>query len=214
MSCWYRTVDVIDVGDPTKRFVNLVRIGEGASSTIYLADDLQNSSHKVHTKNTHTHTHSLSTIYGILNGSDRFDQWQWQIALKVCNITAKNKQAIAHEMAIVRSNHQHGSMIDFYGCFLAGTQQVWIALEYMNGGALQNIVDAYQEFQLNERHIAHILWKVYRCESWSHCEGCTDCADQQTLLGLEYMHFSKYQIHRDIKVCITDQSLSPRVRLI
>lgn len=124
-----RAVDVVDAEDPRERYSNAVRIGSGASSTIFLADD-KRAGHKV--------------------------------ALKVTPITDKSKGAIAHEVTVMREN-KHANIIELYGCYYmaaASPPEVWIAIEYMDGGALQNVVDIFDQFRLTEQQIAHILWKV------------------------------------------------------
>jgi len=122
-------VDVVDAEDPRERYSNAVRIGSGASSTIFLADD-KRAGHKV--------------------------------ALKVTPITDKSKGAIAHEVTVMREN-KHANIIELYGCYYmaaASPPEVWIAIEYMDGGALQNVVDIFDQFRLTDQQIAHILWKV------------------------------------------------------
>ena len=55
-------------------------------------------------------------------------------------------------------------------------------MEYMGGGCLTDILEAFDTIRLSERHIAYIC--------------------RETLSALAYIH-SLHRIHRDIKVCLS-----------
>jgi len=107
-----------------------------------------------------------------------------ELALKIlqaADIAEPQRKAILLELrtfAKCRSDH----IVDFYGAFFH-ENCIYIALEYMNAGALSSILAAKKkavaDFQVPERLLANITWQV--------------------LDGLEYLHSEMHVIHRDIK---------------
>jgi len=71
----------------------------------------------------------------------------------------------------------HENIVRYYDSFLVD-DKLWVAMEYMGGGCLTDILEIYNHFQLSEEHMAFV------------------CAE--ILKGLRYIH-NYHRIHRDIK---------------
>jgi len=107
-----------------------------------------------------------------------------ELALKIMqagDIAEPQRKAILLELRTFskcRSPH----IVDYYGAFFHDNR-IYMALEYMNAGALSSILAAKKkatpDFHIPERLLANITWQV--------------------LDGLEYLHSEMHVIHRDIK---------------
>jgi len=87
----------------------------------------------------------------------------------------ENAKILITEVYIMKTSH-HASIIEYIDSF-ALDGQLWVVMEFMDGGCLTDVLE-YQSVLLTENHIAYI------------CE--------QALLGLAYIH-TLDRIHRDIK---------------
>ncbi|CAJ1441426.1 unnamed protein product [Effrenium voratum] len=107
-----------------------------------------------------------------------------ELALKIlqaADIAEPQRKAILLELRTFskcRSPH----IVDFYGAFFH-ENNIYMALEYMNAGALSATLAAKKkaipDFHVPDRLLANITWQV--------------------LDGLEYLHSEMHVIHRDIK---------------
>jgi len=88
----------------------------------------------------------------------------------------ENIKLITNEISIMKTS-VHPSIIEYIDSF-AVEGQLWVVMEFMDGGCLTDILDEYDTVSLTEPQIALVV--------------------KQTLLGLEYIH-SLNRIHRDIK---------------
>jgi len=88
----------------------------------------------------------------------------------------ENAKLITTEISIMKTS-RHASIIEYFDSY-AVEGQLWVVMEFMDGGCLTDILDEYESVSLTESQIALIC--------------------KQTLLGLEYIH-QHQRIHRDIK---------------
>jgi len=88
----------------------------------------------------------------------------------------ENLKLITTEISIMKTS-RHPSIIEYIDSY-AVEGQLWVVMEFMDGGCLTDILDEYESVALSESQIALIC--------------------KQTLLGLEYIHVLN-RIHRDIK---------------
>ncbi|GAM22823.1 hypothetical protein SAMD00019534_059980 [Acytostelium subglobosum LB1] len=97
-------------------------------------------------------------------------------AIKKMPLTQHNMKLLVTEIGILKSC-KHPNIIDYIDSYLVG-DSLWVAMEYMGGGCLTEVLDQFATVKLLESQIAYIC--------------------QETLKGLAYIH-SQYRIHRDIK---------------
>jgi len=96
--------------------------------------------------------------------------------VKKMELGKENSKLLITEIQIMKTS-QHTSIVKYFDCFLVGNQ-MWVAMEFMDGGCLTDILEVFESVQLSEEHIAYICKEV--------------------LSGLAYIH-SLHRIHRDIK---------------
>jgi len=99
------------------------------------------------------------------------------VAIKKMKLTPANTTLFTSEILIMK-NANHPNIVEYYDSFIVDKNILWVVMELMTGGCITDILEAFEEFPLNESHIARI------------------CLD--TLSGLNCVH-TLHQIHRDIK---------------
>eukprot|EP01132_Coremiostelium_polycephalum_P005425 gene5425-6767_t len=99
-----------------------------------------------------------------------------KIAIKKMPLNQQNMKLLITEIGIMRSC-KHPNIIDYVDSYLVG-DSLWVAMEYMGGGCLTEILDQFNTVKLTEAQIAYVCL--------------------ESLKGLAYIH-SQHRIHRDIK---------------
>jgi len=99
------------------------------------------------------------------------------VAVKVMKMNADNVKLLATEIGIMKTSH-HANIVDYVDSFMPSDKEMWVVMEYMGGGCLTDILEAFDVVRLSERNIAYIV--------------------RDTLRALSYIH-SLHRIHRDIK---------------
>jgi protein-serine/threonine kinase len=83
------------------------------------------------------------------------------------------KELIINEIYVMRDS-RHENIVNYLDSFLV-KNELWVVMEYMEGGSLTDVIDSNK---MNEKQIA--------------------CICRQTLSGLAHLH-DQNVIHRDIK---------------
>lgn len=98
-----------------------------------------------------------------------------KVAIKQMDLSHQpRKELIVNEILVMKES-QHPNIVNYLDSFLVKSNELWVVMEYMEGGALTDIID---NNTLEEDQIAAI--------------------SLETCKGLEHLH-SKNIIHRDIK---------------
>lgn len=100
-----------------------------------------------------------------------------QCAVKKMEINGENMKLLITEIGIMKTSH-HENIVDYCDSYMIDDRQLWVVMEYMNGGCLTDILELFEDIKMTEYQIA----------------AC--CRD--TLKALSYIH-SLHRIHRDIK---------------
>ena len=100
-----------------------------------------------------------------------------KVAVKKMPVNGDNVKLLATEIGIMKSSH-HPNIVDYIDSYMPTERTIWVVMEYMSGGCLTDILEAFDEIPLGEPQIAYIT--------------------RETLRGLAYIH-SFHRIHRDIK---------------
>ncbi|KAI5960018.1 STE20 [Candida theae] len=129
-------------GDPKELYVDLLKIGQGASGGVYIAHDV---------------THGNSTV-----------------AIKQMNLEQQPKKELIINEILVMKGSKHPNIVNYIDSYLV-KGDLWVIMEYMEGGSLTEIV-------------THSVMT----------EGQIGAVCRETLKGLKFLH-SKGVIHRDIK---------------
>jgi serine/threonine protein kinase len=99
-----------------------------------------------------------------------------QIAIKKMPLNAQNIKLLTSEIHIMKES-THPNVVRYLDSFRV-EDKLWVAMEYMGGGCLTEILEQFEDVQMAEGNIAWVC--------------------QETLKGLAYIH-SLHRIHRDIK---------------
>jgi len=99
-----------------------------------------------------------------------------QVAVKKMPLNAQNVKLLTSEIHIMKES-QHKNIVRYIDSFRVESQ-LWVAMEYMGGGCLTEILEQFDFVQMSEAHIAWVC--------------------KETLQGLKYIH-NLHRIHRDIK---------------
>lgn len=137
---------VVSKENPTALYQKIKKVGQGASGSVYVARPL-----------------------------GPLAQQHSQVAIKQIDLsTQPRKELIVNEITVMRES-QHPNIVNFLEAYLRGNSDLWVVMEYMEGGPLTDIIE---NNTLNEQQIATIC--------------------RETCKGLQHLH-SKSIIHRDIK---------------
>ncbi|RXK42212.1 STE/STE20/PAKA protein kinase [Tremella mesenterica] len=98
-----------------------------------------------------------------------------KVAIKQMDLAQQpRKELIVNEIIVMRESH-HPNVVNFLEAFLIRNSELWVVMEYMEGGALTDVIE---NNKLEERQISSICLETCR--------------------GLQHLH-SRSIIHRDIK---------------
>ncbi|KAI5951054.1 CLA4 [Candida jiufengensis] len=100
-----------------------------------------------------------------------------KIAIKQMDLNVQPRKELIINEILVMKDSQHKNIVNFLDSYLRKDTELWVIMEYMEGGSLTEIIEN-NEFKLNEKQIATICF--------------------ETLKGLQHLH-KKHIIHRDIK---------------
>jgi len=95
------------------------------------------------------------------------------VAIKKMTLNAQNIKLLTAEIHIMKESH-HPNVVRYFDSFRV-EDKLWVAMEYMGGGCLTEILEQFEHVHMREEHIAWVC--------------------QETLRGLEYIH-SLHRIHR------------------
>lgn len=98
-----------------------------------------------------------------------------KVAIKQMDLSAQpRKELIVNEILVMQESH-HSNIVNFLNAYLIKNGELWVVMEYMEGGALTDIID---NNEVEEDQIA--------------------CICRETCKGLNHLHQQSI-IHRDIK---------------
>lgn len=136
---------VVSGGDPNMLYQKIKKVGQGASGSVYVAKSLISPAGNA------------------------------KVAIKQMDLAHQpRKELIVNEILVMKES-SHPNIVNFLDSFLKGPGELWVIMEYMEGGALTDIID---NNRLTEPQIALIC--------------------RETCQGLAHLH-SQNIIHRDIK---------------
>lgn len=137
---------VVSSENPTALYQKLKKVGQGASGSVYVARPL-----------------------------GKLAQTHRQVAIKQIDLSNQpRKELIVNEITVMRES-QHPNIVNFLEAYLRGSNDLWVVMEYMEGGPLTDVIE---NNTMTEQQIATIC--------------------RETCRGLQHLH-SKSIIHRDIK---------------
>ena len=132
---------VVSPGDPNSSYTKIKKVGQGASGSVYVA--------KVNSGATH------SPAYAML--SQARGAPITRVAIKQMDLAHQpRKELIVNEILVMKES-THPNIVNFLDAFLRGNSELWVVMEYMEGGALTDVID---NNSLEEDQIATICHEV------------------------------------------------------
>jgi hypothetical protein len=160
---------VTSPADPNTLYQKIKKVGQGASGSVYVAKCLTPGS----------------------TGK--------KVAIKQMDLAAQpRKELIVNEILVMKES-QHPNIVNFLDSFLIKSTELWVVMEFMEGGALTDVID---NNTLEEDQISSICYEVSLHPSirgFITSQFLTRVLiSQQTCKGLQHLHAQSI-IHRDIK---------------
>lgn len=141
---------VVSPGDPNQSYTKLKKVGQGASGSVYVA--------KINS------SPASSMAASMLSGSGKNSA---RVAIKQMDLAHQpRKELIVNEILVMKES-QHPNIVNFLDAFLKGNSELWVVMEYMEGGALTDVIE---NNSLEEDQIATICFEVSFCagsQFWS-----------------------------------------------
>ena len=104
---------MVSQGDPTQLYTRIKKIGQGASGSVFLARP-----------NAKGYSDSV-------------------VAIKQMNLANQpRKELIVNEILIMRECGGHKNVVSFVDSYLVGLHNLWVVMEYMEGGKLTDVIDS------------------------------------------------------------------------
>lgn len=153
--------------DPTPYFHMVEKAGQGASGSVYLAERIQFP----------PITESYDEeIYNNIQVGDK-------VAIKQIILSKQPRKELIINEILVMKDSRHKNIVNFLEAYLKTEDDLWVVMEFMEGGSLTDIIDnspadPITHSPLTEPQIAYIV--------------------RETCQGLKFLH-DKHIIHRDIK---------------
>ncbi|SMN19514.1 similar to Saccharomyces cerevisiae YOL113W SKM1 Member of the PAK family of serine/threonine protein kinases with similarity to Ste20p and Cla4p [Maudiozyma saulgeensis] len=157
--------------DPSPYFKMIEKAGQGASGSVYLAE----------------------RVYLPPNINNRLSRYQNgespnvsigdKVAIKQMILSKQPRKELIVNEILVMKDSRHKNIVNFLEAYLKTEDDLWVVMEYMEGGSLTDIIENCQanttsHSPLMEPQIAYIV--------------------RETCQGLKFLH-DKHIIHRDIK---------------
>lgn len=114
-----------------------------------------------------------------------------KVAIKQMDLAQQPRKELIVNEIIVMKESQHPNVVNFLEAFLVKNNELWVVMEYMEGGALTDVIE---NNKLAEEQIASICLEVRTGVVSTQRIYLTI----QTCRGLQHLH-SRSIIHRDIK---------------
>ena len=119
-------------GDPKSCYEMIGKVGQGASGSVYVAR--------------YTAPAVRSRI-----------QTGMEVAIKQMDLTTQPKNdSIVNEIMLMKES-QHPNIVNFLDSYLVTERELWVVMEYMDGGALTDVI---ANNSLSEEHISRICREV------------------------------------------------------
>jgi serine/threonine-protein kinase CLA4 len=150
---------VVTSGDPNICYQKSKKVGQGASGSVYLAKVLNTAN-----------TPAAKAVIRQAGGAK-----DAKVAIKQMDLAHQpRKELIVNEILVMKES-SHLNIVNYIDSYLRGPNELWVIMEYMEGGALTDVID---NNTIEEDQIATIC--------------------NETCKGLEHLHRQNI-IHRDIK---------------
>ena len=134
---------VCTTGDPNTCYTKIKKVGQGASGSVYVAR--------------YTSQSPLRTKMALI-------QTGGKVAIKQMDLASQpRKELIVNEILVMKES-QHPNIVNFLDSYLVRGNELWVVMEFMEGGALTDVID---HNSLSEEQIASICHEVLSPNAFS-----------------------------------------------
>jgi serine/threonine-protein kinase CLA4 len=114
---------VVSNGDPNSSYTKIKKVGQGASGSVYVA----------------RYTSSIPLRTKMVNGT-QITQGH-KVAIKQMDLANQpRKELIVNEILVMKES-QHPNIVNFLDSYLVRGNELWVVMEFMEGGALTDVID-------------------------------------------------------------------------
>eukprot|EP01116_Phalansterium_solitarium_P005422 TRINITY_DN1702_c0_g1_i2.p1 TRINITY_DN1702_c0_g1~~TRINITY_DN1702_c0_g1_i2.p1 ORF type:complete len:374 (-),score=126.83 TRINITY_DN1702_c0_g1_i2:402-1523(-) len=89
-----------------------------------------------------------------------------RVAIKKMELNGDNIKLVITEIGMMQTS-RHANIVEYLDAYLVG-QQLWVAMEYVAGGCLTDLLELFEDVRLHEHHIAFIARESLRALSYIH----------------------------------------------
>jgi len=125
---------VVSPGDPRENLRNFVKIGEGSTGIVCIADDVNRKQ---------------------------------KVAIKQMNLKKQQRRELLFNEVVIMRDYHHQNIVNMLDAHLV-EDELWVVMEYLEGGALTDIVT---NMHMTEEQIATVCQKVLEALAYLHKEG-------------------------------------------
>jgi p21-activated kinase 1 len=153
-----RFEDIASSEDPRQLYQAVEKIGQGASGAVFLAWERREGGR--------------------------------QVAIKQMLVRQQaRKDIIRNEILLLRSS-RHPNIVNFIEAYLLGqgaSQELWVVMEYVDGGSLTDVIESHAPGALPDPAIAYVCREVLQALVFLHSRGILhrDVKSDNVLLSLE-----------------------------
>jgi len=131
---------VVSSGDPNTSYTKIKKVGQGASGSVYVA----------------RYTNPIPLRTKMANGTQIVQGHK--VAIKQMDLANQpRKELIVNEILVMKES-QHPNIVNFLDSYLVRGNELWVVMEFMEGGALTDVID---HNTLSEDQISCISLEVY-----------------------------------------------------
>ena len=139
---------VVTHADPNSSYTKIKKVGQGASGSVYVAR--YTSSSPLRTK--------------MANGTQVTQGHK--VAIKQMDLANQpRKELIVNEILVMKES-QHPNIVNFLDSYLVRGNELWVVMEFMEGGALTDVID---HNTLSEDQISCICLEVFPLSQRKQC---------------------------------------------
>jgi hypothetical protein len=114
---------VVSSGDPNTSYTKIKKVGQGASGSVYVA----------------RYTNPVPLRTKMVNGT--IVTQGHKVAIKQMDLANQpRKELIVNEILVMKES-QHPNIVNFLDSYLVRGNELWVVMEFMEGGALTDVID-------------------------------------------------------------------------
>ncbi|XBW38458.1 hypothetical protein QEN19_004046 [Hanseniaspora menglaensis] len=164
---------ICHTADPSDYFKIIDKAGQGASGSVYKGS-------RIKLQPIDRKSKRLSKFYDLTEQAMAINE---KVAIKQMVLSKQPRKELILDEIIIMKSSKHQNIVNFLEAYLKNNDTLWVIMEYMQGGALTDLIDnsptsGTSDPALTEPQIAYIL--------------------RETCQGLQFLH-QRHIIHRDIK---------------